>query len=437
VNERWGVPEPLTAGEIAQLTHAGELSCVEADRASLEEIARRDGELLAWALVGETQALEAAERLDALPAEASARLPLLGVPVGLKDVFDTADLPTEYGSALYAGHRPSADAALVALLRNLGAVVIGKTRTAEFAVSHPAATRNPLEETRTPGGSSSGSAAAVAAGMVPLATGTQTAGSTIRPASYCGILGLKPTHDLLPLGGVLRTSSTLDTAGLFARTAADLELALGALLSRHSAAAERSAPRLAYTDWGLHLIEPDARSAIHSYLESVADAGSEPEPLALSDALDELAEAQATVQRVETAAALGPELDRAPDSISTELTALIEAGRRTSDADYREALRCGNARRPELNAMLARFDGLLAASTLGVAPVGLSSTGDPYLCRPWTLLGTPSLALPGPLTSAGMPAGIQLVGPLHGDLSLLATGRWIEERVSLEASARP
>jgi Asp-tRNA(Asn)/Glu-tRNA(Gln) amidotransferase A subunit family amidase len=445
------VPEMLTASEIVRMTHARELSCVEALRASLEEIERRDDELLAWAAVGENQALAAARRLDALPAEVSARLPLLGVPVGIKDVFDTADLPTEYGSELYAGNRPTADAALVVLLRNLGAVVVGKTRTSEFAVTHPAATRNPRDLSRTPGGSSSGSAAAVTAGMVPLATGTQTAGSTIRPASFCGVYGLKTTRGVLPLGGVLPTSSTLDTAGLFARTVADLELALRALIAPgpdrgasrigapllgHTAAAEPSAPRLAFTDWGLDLVEPDARSAIHSHLEAVTSAGAELEPLAVSGVLDALTDAQITIQRVECAAALGPELDRAPDAISPELTNAIELGRATAERTYLDARKLADACRWELDATLARYDGTLAASTLGVAPVGAHSTGDSRLCRPWTLHGAPCLALPGPLTPVEMPAGIQLVGRLHGDLALLATARWIEQRVSLSAPAR-
>ena len=234
----------LGAADIVQLIRERKLSCVEVATGANNAIAALDGPIHAFAALAGSIALDrACAELDGLPPESAAYLPLLGVPVAVKDVFDTADLPTEYGSPIYQGYRPRADAALVGLLRAAGAIIVGKTKTCEFTCMHPTDTRNPLDLDRTPGGSSSGSAAAVAARMVPLAAGTQTAGSVVRPASYCGVLGLKPTFGVVPLAGALPASASLDTAGLFARSVDDLELALGPISAAPAGMATARASR--------------------------------------------------------------------------------------------------------------------------------------------------------------------------------------------------
>ena len=229
------------ATETARLIARGEASSEEVVRACLERIAERDATVRAWAHLDPEAALAQARAADA----SDRRSPLHGVPVGVKDIIDTRELPTEFGSPIHAGRRPAADAACVARLRDAGAVILGKTMTTEFAYFHPAETRNPLDPGRTPGGSSSGSAAAVADGMVPLALGSQTAGSTIRPASFCGVFGLKPTHGLIDLTGVKRLSARLDTLGLFARSIDDIELLLDALTGHRRAAPDRRRDRRA------------------------------------------------------------------------------------------------------------------------------------------------------------------------------------------------
>ena len=281
----------LGAAEIVRLIRERKLSCVEVAAATNVAITKLDGPIHAFATSPGDQAIDRARELDRLPPESVAHLPLIGVPVAVKDVFDTAEFPTEYGSPIYRGRRPHADAALVSLLRAAGALIVGKTKTSELGWMHPSDTRNPLDLDRTPGGSSSGSAAAVAARIVPLATGAQTAGSIVRPASYCGVLGFKPTFGVLPLGGVLPTSASLDTAGLFARSVEDLELALAAVSAAPagmaSARASRSLdgaggasvdeqltpPRIGFVRMAWDRLEQAARVAIEDYLEAASTAG--------------------------------------------------------------------------------------------------------------------------------------------------------------------
>ena len=435
----------LTAGRIVALIRERKLSCVEVVAAANKAIAEVDGSLNAFAALAGKAALDRARELDNLRPESVARLPLFGVPVAIKDVYDTARLPTEYGSPIYRGHQPRADAALVVLLLAAGAIVVGKAKTCEFAFMHPTDTRNPLDPTRTPGGSSSGSAAAVSARMVPLAVGTQTAGSTVRPASYCGVLGLKPSFGVVPLSGSLPTSATLDTAGLFARSAEDLALALDALaagppgmatsrssrpLAADAAAAEpAAAPRLGFVRMGWERLEPAARDAIESHLDAIARAGAAVEEIELPFHLERLVAAQVTIQAVEMAGALGGEADWHGERVSDELREFIAAGRAHTPADYLDARRLADEERWRWQERTDAFDGVLAPSTLGVPPEGLGSTGDPLLCRPFTLLGVPALALPGAWTQSGLPAGIQLVAGAQADRRLLRAAGWLLERV--------
>jgi Asp-tRNA(Asn)/Glu-tRNA(Gln) amidotransferase A subunit family amidase len=442
----------LGAADIVALIRERELSCVDVAAAANIAIRKLDGPIHAFACEAGDQAIERAYELDRLPPESAAHLPLIGVPVAVKDVFDTAELPTEYGSPIYRGHRPRSDAALVSLLRAAGALIIGKTKASEFAWMHPSDTRNPLDLERTPGGSSSGSAAAVAARMVPLATGTQTAGSIVRPASYCGVLGFKPTFGVLPLAGVLPTSATLDTAGLFARSIDDLGLALEAVSAAPagmaSARASRSldgaggpsgaealtAPRIGFARMAWERLEAAARNAIDGYLDAAAAAGAVVEDLQPPFAFEPLIDAQRTIQQTETAWALGREADWHGELVSEELRSYIAEGRAVAREDYLAARRVADEQRWRWQERVTGLDAVLAPSTLGVPPLGLHSTGDSLLCRPFTLLGGPALALPGAWTPDGLPVGLQLVGAVHDDRRVLGVARWLLAHLGTRSS---
>jgi Asp-tRNA(Asn)/Glu-tRNA(Gln) amidotransferase A subunit family amidase len=333
-------------------------------------------------------------------------------------------------------------------------VVVGKTKTCEFACMHPTDTRNPLDLERTPGGSSSGSAAAVAARIVPLAAGTQTAGSVVRPASYCGVLGLKPTFGVVPLAGALPTSASLDTVGLFARSPDDLELALGAVSGAPAGMASARAsrcidgtgqasagdlarpPRLGVLRIGWDLLEPAARTAIDRYVEAAAAAGASIEDTELPLPFERIVEAQRAIQAAETAWALGGEADWHGDLVSVALRSYIAEGRAVAREDYLAARRVGDEQRWRWNEGIAQLDAVLAPSALGVPPLGLGSTGDPLLCRPFTFLGVPAVALPGAWTADGLPIGLQLTGSSHDDRRVLAVARWLLAQVGAGAPPR-
>ncbi len=434
---------PVTAVRLLRALRERELSCVEAIESCLAAIEALDGRLHAWEEVGVDAALSRARELDRLPPAEVARLPLRGLPIGVKDVFDTADLPTRYGSPLYRHHRPGADAHSVALLRLAGAVIVGKTKTAEFACMHPADTGNPIDPRRTPGGSSSGSAAAVGAGMVPVATGTQTAGSIVRPASYCGVVGYKPTVGAISTAGVLPTSATLDTVGLLGASVDDVALVTEVLTTPLAGAPVlRSArpldlrgardelagpPRLGFARAPWAELDPAARAAIEEALARIEGLGA---TIAEVDAssFELLARAQQVVQRRETAAALGADLISDPAGFSDELREYIEAAGAVTPEQHRAALLLADEWRVRWTGQLAGLDAVLAPSTLGVPPLGLGYTGDPLPSRPWTLLGFPSLALPLAWTPERLPIGLQLLGPIEGDAVLLRTGRWLLDR---------
>jgi Asp-tRNA(Asn)/Glu-tRNA(Gln) amidotransferase A subunit family amidase len=417
------------ATAVARLIARGETSSEEVVRACLERIAQRDPVVRAWAHLDPDAALAQARAADA----SERRSPLHGVPVGVKDIIDTRDLPTECGSPIHAGRRPAADAVCVARLRDAGAVILGKTTTTELAYLHPAATRNPLDPGRTPGGSSSGSAAAVADGMVPLALGSQTAGSTIRPASFCGVLGLKPTHGLIDLTGVKRLSARLDTLGLFARSIDDLELLLDTLTDNRRPAAGPAGepPRVAFVRtarW--QLVEPDAREALETAAREIANAGAEVDELELPPELEELDDVQETIMAVDVAANLAAEYDRHGESISVELSDLIERGRVTERGDYEAALDAAERGAERLPTVFDAHDVLLTPAVRGQAPRGLGATGDPVFCRAWTLLGTPAISVPGPRGADGLPIGLQLVARPRREAELLAAARWVQRALA-------
>jgi Asp-tRNA(Asn)/Glu-tRNA(Gln) amidotransferase A subunit family amidase len=414
---------------IVDATSSGARSCEDVVRASLERIAAVEDDLHAWAHVDPELALAQARALDRLPA--AERGPLHGVPVGVKDIVDTADQPTAHGSAIYAGHVPTRDAVVVERLRAAGAVIVGKTVTTEFALFHPGPTRNPHDLDRTPGGSSSGSAAAVAAGCVPLAIGTQTAGSVVRPASFCGIVGVKPTFGAVPTAGVKPCSHTLDTVGVLTRDVEDAGVALGVLAAQPEAFRPVLPPRrlrlgfVRTPEW--EQLPPEVRGAIEDAVERVGEEADLVE-VALPREFAGLVDAQRTVMGVEAARLLAPELRDHPELLSGQLRSYLDEGAALADG-YDAALELGVRCRGLLDEVLDGVDAAIAPAVLGEAPP-LDTTGDPLLCRAWTLLGTPAIAVPGLRGPHGLPLGLQVVAPPHRDAVALGAAGWLSRELA-------
>jgi Asp-tRNA(Asn)/Glu-tRNA(Gln) amidotransferase A subunit family amidase len=391
------------------------LSAVEAVTACAERIAARDADVRAWVDWDPEPALAEARERDAEPA----RGPLHGMPVGVKDLIDTADRPTQHGSPIFAGHRPAADAACVAALRAAGAVVLGKTHTTELAAYEPAPTRNPHDLAHTPGGSSSGSAAAVAAGMVPVALGTQTAGSVVRPAAFCGVLGFKPTFGLVDRRGVGAQAPSLDTLGWFARRADDLSLLLDVLapgLPRDPALARRVAVLRTPHDGEA---DADVHTALAAAAAALVAAGVEVSELPWPAFFDGLTEGQIDVQAREAALTLGPLRAEHAGRMSASLLGLLEEGDAVAPGAYAAALARARTAWAALPTVLGEVDALLVPAVRGEAPRGLDSTGDPLFCRAWTLLGVPAVAVPAGRGAHGLPVGVQLVGRPGADRALI------------------
>jgi Asp-tRNA(Asn)/Glu-tRNA(Gln) amidotransferase A subunit family amidase len=436
----------LGACEAARMIREGVVASVEVVEACLARVREVDGQVQAWAFLDPEYALAQARAADEYRLSGQPIGALHGVPVGLKDIIDTADMPTENGSVLHAGRTPSRDASVVSLLRAAGAVILGKTVTTEFATRTPGKTRNPHNSGHTPGGSSSGSAAAVAAGMVPLALGSQTTGSTIRPASYCGVYGLKPTHGLVPRHGMFQLSRSLDHVGLFARSVEDIALLLEELASHderdpdtrprarvpyRAVAAEEPplTPMFAFVKTSLwERVDADARDA---FAELVSHLGDRVEELELVTPSDEVLAWQRAIGGAEIAINLRREWEHGREKLSPALRARIEEGREVRGVDYLGALR----RVPELNASLTelfeqRYDAILTPPAFGTAPKGLESTGDPAFCALWTLCGMPALNVPLMQGANGLPLGVQLVGARDRDARLLRTARWLVNHLS-------
>lgn len=392
---------------------------------ALARIERREPEVHAWQVVAAEPALARAAALD----EGEGAGPLHGVPVGVKDVFDTGDLVTEYGSPIYRGHRPGTDAAVVAKLREAGAVVLGKTVTTEFACYHPGPTRNPRDLRRTPGGSSSGSAAAVADGMVPLALGTQTAGSTIRPAAFCGIASMATSVGGLSVAGVHPVSPSLDTVGLFAGSMPDLAAFYQALAGPGE---QLEVPRpdgltLLWSDGaGWAELDPEMAEVFERLRTLLAEQGVRLVELGRDVDCAELARDHLTIMTREASRVHAEHLRTAADQLSVELTELLEHGRSVDETEYHDATARVATRRAAFAERLAGVDALLLPAALGPAPEGLDATGDPALSRPWQVMGLPAIALPGLTSTDGLPLGMQLVGPQAGDRALLSTALALE-----------
>jgi Asp-tRNA(Asn)/Glu-tRNA(Gln) amidotransferase A subunit family amidase len=432
-------PTPLTAAAATAAMARGELSAEALVRACLDRVAEREPTVQAWASIDPAHATELARAADAQRQEGKGVGPLHGVPVGLKDVIDTADMPTEHGCRAFSGRRPDEDAACVTALRRAGAIVIGKTVTTELATHVPSRTRNPVNPQHTPGGSSSGSAAAVAAGMVPLALGTQTGGSVIRPAAFCGVYGFKPTFGIIPRTGVLTQASSLDTIGVFARTIEDVALLVDALQAYDAGdpdSIRASVPRLVATAMEQSPLPPlfafvkthaweQADAATHAaFGELVEELGGQVVDIRLDASTEEGLAAAKTVQAVEMAVNYGPVLDRSPDLLSPDLAARIEAGRRVRGTDYVAALNARERFYAIAQELFTDYGTILTPAALGPAPKDLGTTGSPVFCGFWTYLGTPAVTLPL-LQADGLPIGVQLVGPRRDDGRLLRNARWL------------
>jgi Asp-tRNA(Asn)/Glu-tRNA(Gln) amidotransferase A subunit family amidase len=436
----------LSATDGARLIHRGAISSEQLVEAYLARIREVDERVQAWAFLDPAHALAQARAADERRLSGEPIGPLHGVPVAVKDIFDTADMPTEYGSALYAGRTPSRDATVVAMLRAAGALILGKTVTTEFAYFAPGKTRNPCNPEHTPGGSSSGSAAAVSANMVPLAIGSQTNGSTIRPAAFCGVIGFKPTHGLISRHRALTLSRTLDHVGLFANSVEDIAL-LAEQISGYDDNDPDMRPRARVPFAAIagespplppmfafiktpHWKSVDADTQ-EGFAEVIQHLDSQVEEVELFPSAGEAWQWHQTIMSAEMAHNLDREWTNGRDRLSEKLRAQIERGRDVRATDYLKAIsRSAPCHASFVELFEQRYDAILTPAAPGAAPKGLESTGDPSFCTLWTFCGMPCVTLPLLQSADGLPIGVQLVGPRHGDARLLRTARWLAAKMA-------
>lgn len=438
--------EGSTLSETIAALREGTISAIRVVDACVARIEEVDSKIEAWAFLDPEHARKQARALDAARADGKPIGPLHGIPIGVEDIFDTDDMPTEDGTVLHAGRRPEHDSTAVALLREAGAVIMGKTATTELATLEQGKTRHPNDPERALGGSSGGSAAAVASGMTPLAIGSQTNGSVIRPASFCGVVGYKPTHGLISRRGMLSLSRTLDHIGVFAGSVADAALLAEALmaydpgdagmrpqaragLSRIAAQDPPLPPKLAFVRtpaWDN--AEDDTKAAFSELVEVLGDSVNE---VALPSVFNEAISLHHAIYDAELAVNLAPEYQKGRDRLSAELREMIERGPQVPATEYVRAV----ARIPVLNRGLDEifdhYDAILTPAASGEAP-SRDTAGDPVFCTIWTLLGTPALSLPLMGGQNGLPIGVQLVGKRGDDARLLRTARWLSELVMSE-----
>jgi amidase len=419
-------PRSLTVREAARQIAERRLTAEALTAAYLDRIEAREPIVGAWQYLDREQALATARRRDAEPP----RGPLHGIPLAVKDLIDTVDMPTTYGSSIYHGHRPAADASCVALAKAGGAVVVGKTVTTEFAAFTPGKTANPRNPAHTPGGSSSGSAAAVADGMAPLAFGTQTAGSVIRPAAYCGCVGYKPSFGLINRAGVKPLADSLDTVGVLAPTVEDAAFFVG-VLSERPALRHLAMPSEAPC-FGLYrtpmwdIAEPATVAALDEARAALERAGAAVAELAVAPEHHGLAEAQNTIMCFEAVRAFAHERTLHSAELSPRFAQMLDAGMAIGADEYDRALARAVAARVGLAAFFGACDAVLVPAAPGEAPLGLGNTGDPIFNRMWTLLGVPCVTLPARWAGNGLPTGIQLVGQSADDARLMACAAFLE-----------
>ena len=419
----------LSALDASRMISRREITAEALVRDCLERIRERDADVGAWIHCDPELALRQARLLDSGPVRGL----LHGLPLGVKDIFDTHDMPTGYGSPIYDAHRTRCDAASVALARAAGGVILGKTVTTEFATFPPGKTRNPHDPGRTPGGSSSGSAAAVADFQVPLAFGTQTAGSVIRPASYCGVVGYKPTYNLIPRCGVKPGSDTVDTVGVFARTVPDAAMLTAALMGNSALMVPEqpiAPPRIGWCrthEW--HCVQAEMAQALEKAAATLSAAGARVTEMILPPRFAGLLAAQKSIMGFEGARSRADEFLRFPDKLSAALRENFAAGFRIDHGEYANSLALGRECRSRLEDAFGDCDVLLAPSATGEAPAGLSSTGDPVMNQVWTLLHVPCVTVPAATGPNGLPLGLSAVGRIGDDARTLAVAHWIERRL--------
>lgn len=420
----------LTATELAQRLDSGAATAEGIVRAHLERIDERDADVLAWSHLAREAALETARMLDRGPRKGL----LHGIPMGVKDIIDSHDQPTTYGSPIYRTHQPLADAATVALARDAGAILLGKTVTTEFANRHPGPTKNPHNPAHTPGGSSSGSAAAVADFQSVLATGTQTGGSVIRPAAFCGIVGYKPTYGHFAPAGMKANTEWLDTIGAYARSVEDIALFRAALMAMAFTPVNRldRPPRIAVA-FTHHRDElsPEGTQAVNDAAAAFAKAGATVKEIDLPAPVRDMTQGQKTLSAFDGPRAHADEARRFPGLLSESLRKdKLEAGSKIDYATWVAARKLGETGRAAVDALFSDIDVILTAPAKGEAPPGLERTGDATFNLLWTYLWMPCVTLPLTKGPTGLPVGIQLVGRQHEDASLLDIAAWARSVLS-------
>ena len=433
-------PYALTIATAAERLRTQQLSPVTLVQSCLDRLDQLEPQLRAWVTVDREGALATARQYETEIKSGQYRGPLHGVPLGLKDIFFTAGMKTTMGSPIYADYIPDYDATAVRRLKQAGAIILGKVQTTEFAALAPSPTRNPWHLEHTPGGSSSGSAAAVAAQMCFGALGSQTYGSTIRPAAYCGCVGLKPTFGRISAYGVYPLAGSLDHVGIFSRTVADTALLLQALAGEDAndpmsaaqpipdytaALAAPRPPRIGLVrDFFLEKAEAETQRHIEAVVEQLTQAGAQITEVSLPESFKGEPEAHFTMMFVESAYSHSEVYDRYKEQYSPQMKDLIEKGRQVSGVEYLETQRHQHAFRNEMDALCRTVDALLTPATPAPAPKGFTTTGDPTFNGPATFSGLPSLALPSGLSQTGLPLGLQLMGAAFVEEKLLAVGEW-------------
>ena len=432
-------PAPtLTAAALT--LRSGTLSSEALTRSLLDRIAATDANVQAWAHLDREHALAVARALDVRRNGGIETGPLAGIGIGVKDIIATSDQPTQSGSPIFAGARPAFDAECIVRLKQAGGFALGKTVTTEFAFMQPGKTRNPWNAAHTPGGSSSGSAAAVALGQVCAALGTQTNGSVIRPAAYCGVVGFKPTKDALPYGGVTLFSATLDTLGVFSRAVADCALLAGCLTDtdfpRAAVTPLTRAPRLAWlADFPWVTVSTEQRAAGAAVVDTLRLGGAFVEPVVLPARWHEAHVLHRRIMLHEGASELGPLQVRERQRMSATLNAGLDEGRTIGATEYAQALVERSEAIAELSAWLTPFDAIVAPPATGSAPAELTQTGDPSCCTLWSLLGFPAISIPVGIARNGLPLGLQFAATQGADDRLLAVAQWCEERIPFQGLA--
>lgn len=442
-------PYTLTATQAVNAITSGALSSVALVQSCLDRIAETDAAIKAWVHLDGDHALAQAAACDRIRKAGMATGPLHGVPVGLKDIIDTKDMPTRRGTPIFAERQPETDARIVEKLREAGAVIMGKTVTTELAFMHPSETRNPHNPDHSPGGSSSGSAAAVAAQQVPLAIGTQTNGSVIRPASFCGIFGFKPTRGTISRTGILQTSVTLDQVGTFGRTLADVALLTDVIsgydqtdpasfarpcpnMSTGAAAQAPVTPDLAWLDLPFNdRLSSDAREGLETVLEVL---GAQVTKMSAADTLANLVAVQARIHEYEICQHQAQVFDDSWDQISDTLKPIISRGRQISLTEYEDALEVRTSAQEFFQDFFTEFDAIIAPAAAGQAPRFSDGTGDPIFSTLWTLAGLPCVTLPLLVGENDLPIGIQLIGPVEKDDRLLRTAHWLQHHLAAQAA---